>query len=205
MWYLSPSMLAWASSLFLLRACCQLFPVYSSGRLSQDALGSALGLPVCMLSCLSGVLFGFLHFGVMVAPAMTGSVNKVLLQQITLDESSSELTYRKQQTICQIIAGTSHTEVSLTAMAVSRSVYAPPAEGGFLYLTHSQWESLKEEHEIPKRSFCLHTQWRGFHIGSEFTSSAHTANRRITDPPGAKQNVNVEAMSRMFMKAAEAP
>lgn len=47
-----------------------------------------------------GVLFGFLHFGILVAPAVTGSGNKALLQQLTLDDSNTELTYQRQPTIC---------------------------------------------------------------------------------------------------------
>lgn len=60
-----------------------------------------------------GVRFGFLHFGVLVAPATTGSGNKALLRQLTLDASSSGAYVPKTAdtvldiaVICRVIAGT---------------------------------------------------------------------------------------------------
>lgn len=100
-----------------------------------------------------GVLFGFLHFGVLVAPAMTGSGNKALLPptnsrrvKIRAYLPKAANTMLDIAVMCQVIAGTSYTQVSLIARAISCSAYAPPAEGGFLYLTHHKWESLKEGH-----------------------------------------------------------
>lgn len=125
MWYLSHSILARALDLKL---------AVSKGR---GTLGSSPGvfilssvqfwlvIPRCswvypgpssvhaFAVFIFGVLFGFLHFGVLVAPATTGSGNKALLPQLALDASSSGASVPKTAdtvldiaVTCRVIAGT---------------------------------------------------------------------------------------------------
>lgn len=154
-------MLARASSLFLLRACCQLFPrslhfVHCTVLVSYPKM--LLGLPRafrcacfrCFYLWCSLWFFTFWNFGgsccdwVRKQGSSAATNSRRFKHRAYLPKAANNMI--DIAVMCQIIAGTSYTEVSLMARAISHFVYAPPAEGGFLYLTHSKWESLKEGH-----------------------------------------------------------
>lgn len=161
MWYLSHSILARASSLFLLQACCQLFP--RSLHFVQCTLlvgypKMLLGLPrafwcacfPCFYLWCSLWFFTFWSFGgschdwVRKQGSSTATNSRQVKIRAYLPKAAN--TMLDIAVMCQVIAGTSYAEVSRMARIISHSVYAPPAEGGFLYLTHSKWELLKERH-----------------------------------------------------------
>lgn len=161
MWYLSHSILARASDLKLsvrgerrsvLPQESSLCPVYSSGRLSQDALGSTPGLPVCMLSLFLSVVFALVFY----IWGFGGTChNQVRKQGSFAATNSRRVKFRSLHTEdsrhcvrhqCNMSGYCG--DIVYRSFPPSRSylrfVYGPPAEGGFLYLTHSRWESLKE-------------------------------------------------------------
>lgn len=159
MWYLSHSILARASSLFLLRACCQLFPRslhFVQCTLLVGYSKMLLGLPRafqcacfrCFYLWCSLWFFTFwsfggsCHDGVRKQGSSAATNSRRVKLRAYLPKAAN--TMSDIAVMCQVIAGTSYTEVSLMARVISRSVYAPPAEGGFLYLIHRKWGSLKE-------------------------------------------------------------
>lgn len=126
MWYLSHSILARASDLKLavskgretlssspgvfILSSIQFWSVIPRGSWVYPGPSSVHAFAVFIY----GVLFGFLHFRVLVALAMTGSGNKALLRQLTLDVSSSGAYVPKTAdtvlldiaVMCRVIAGT---------------------------------------------------------------------------------------------------
>lgn len=127
-------------------------PVYSSGWLSQDALGSTPGLQCACFHCFylwcSLWFFTFWSFG--------GSCHDRVRKQVSFAATSSRrVKFRSQRTEdsrhrvrhrCNVSGyrGDVVYRSFPPGRGCLRFVYGPPAEGGFLYLTHSRWEPLKE-------------------------------------------------------------